>query len=96
MLNGLVATTAFKYLVAIAASAIAQYLGVAEGDVTGVLTQLVSLLMAVWGIWESTRNKAVLNGEVIRIPSTAVPEVAKKVDTAIRNANGDVLVGRVR
>lgn len=75
-LTTFVTTTAFKYLVAMAATFIAAKLGIEQGSVEGILTQLVAVAMGVWGMWESSRQKIVINGEKVSVSKLTPSEKA--------------------
>lgn len=79
-LNGLVATTAFKYLLSMVASWVAIKLHVEEGSVAGLLSQGVALIVAAWGVWEASRSKVVVNGEKVIIPTEAKPKAKTLID----------------
>ncbi len=66
-LTTFVASTAFKYLVAMAATYIASKLGLDKGSIEGILTQLVGVAMGVWGAWEASRNKIVMDGKKVAV-----------------------------
>lgn len=70
-LTSFVGTTAFKYLVAMLATYVAGKLGLdpVEGKATieGVLSQLIGVAMGIWGMWESSRNKIVLDGQKVSV-----------------------------
>lgn len=84
-----VGTTAFKYLVAMLATYIAAKLGLdpVEGKATieGVISQLVGVAMGIWGMWESTKSKVVVDGHKVKLdalPTPAQNTVVKAVETA--------------
>ncbi len=66
-LTTFVGTTAFKYLVAMVATFIATKLGLDKGSIEGLLTQLVGIAMGVWGMWEASRQKIVINGDKVAV-----------------------------
>jgi hypothetical protein len=78
--SGLVTSTAFKYLITAVSSWLAAKLGVAEGDINGILVQLIGVATAVWGVWEASRNKVVLNGEKAIIPPADKPKAKTLID----------------
>lgn len=61
--SNIVGTTGLKYAIAMIASIIATKLGLAEGEVAAMLTQLVAVAAAAWGMWESRKAKVVMQGE---------------------------------
>lgn len=65
--SSFVTTTAFKYLVAMAATFIATKLGLEKGSVEGLLTQLIAVAMGAWGMWEASRDKIVLDGKKVSV-----------------------------
>lgn len=65
--SSFVTTTAFKYLVAMAATFIATKLGLEKGSVEGLLTQLIGVAMGGWGMWEASRNKIVMDGKKVSL-----------------------------
>lgn len=76
-LTSFVGTTAFKYLVAMLATYIASKLGLDKGSIEGILTQLIGVAMGVWGAWEASRSKIVMNGEKVSVSDLSTAE--KKV-----------------
>lgn len=70
-LSGLVATTGFKYIVAMIATFVASKLGLEAGSVEGIITQLIGVAAMVWGMWESARSKVVVDG--VRVPLKNMP-----------------------
>lgn len=86
IINGFVASTAFRNAVMALSGWLALKLGLdpTTGSVTisGVLLGLVSLGMALWGVWESTRNKAVVDGKMTPL-SKMTPADADKVATIV-------------
>lgn len=66
-----VASTAFKYLVASVAGWLAGKLGLDPTDgaasIGGLISAAVSLGMLVWGAWESSRSKLVVNGTKVPV-----------------------------
>lgn len=81
--SSLVTTTAFKYLVAMVATYAASKLGVDKGAAEGVLTQLVGVVAMVWGMWEGSRSKVVLNGQRVsfsKLPSADQAKVEEVVE----------------
>ena len=87
-LSTIVASTAFKYILTAIGSAIAGWLGLAEGDVTAVLIQIVSLIPGVWGMWEAAKSKAVVNGNVVNLANLPATE-QKKVVEVVAEAKGE-------
>ncbi len=88
-LSGFVATTGFKYLVTMVATFIASQLGLAEGDVSAIIVQLVAVIMGAWGMYESSKSKVVMNGVKQTIPNDATPTEAKAIAaTVINKAEG--------
>lgn len=87
-----VASTAFKYIVAMVATYVANKLGLdpveGKANIESILTQLIGVAMAIWGMWESSKDKLVLNGEKVTLP----PVVA---DGTTAKGAKDILVGRV-
>ena len=84
-LSGIVASTGFKYVVAIAATWIAARLGVDAGTLEGIITQAVALLMGAWGMWEAAKSKAVVNGQNVnlaKLPEADQAKVAEVVASA--------------
>lgn len=88
-LTGFVATTGFKYLITMLATFIASQLGLAEGDVTAILLQLVAVFMGAWGMYESSKNKIVMGNVKQTIPNDATPTEAKAIATAVINKAED-------
>jgi hypothetical protein len=84
-INGFVATTGFKYLVTMIAQFIAVQFGVDEGEVAGVIAQIVAIAMGVWGMYESSKSKVVMNGVKQSIPNDATPAEAKAIATTVIN-----------
>ena len=82
-LTGFVGTTAFKYLVAMVATFIATKLGLDKGSIEGLLTQLIGVAMGAWGMWESSRQKIVINGEKVAVSD--LTQTDKATVTAIVN-----------
>ncbi len=75
-ISGLVFSTGGKYLVAMAATFIASKLGLEQGSVEGILTQLVAVVMAAWGMWESSKSKVVVNGQRVLVKDLSATEKA--------------------
>lgn len=71
-LSGIVASTGFKYVVAIAATWIAARVGVDAGTLEGLISQAVGVLMGAWGMWEASKSKVVVDG--VRVP---LPQMSK-------------------
>jgi hypothetical protein len=73
-----VGTTAFKYLVAMLATYIAGKLGLdpVEGKATieGVVTQLIGVAAGLWGMWESSRSKIVIDGKKVSVSELSTAE----------------------
>lgn len=66
-LSGIVASTAFKYILQSVATAIAVWLGL-EGDVVlAILTQVIGLIPMLWGAWEAAKSKIVVNGKAANL-----------------------------
>lgn len=86
-LSGIVASTAFKYVVALIAGFIAAKLGVEKGSVEGVLTEIVGVLMGVWGMYESSKSKVVVNGQSVQVKHLD-PAAQKEVVAAVADAKG--------
>lgn len=84
-LTSFVATTAFKYLVTMVAQFLAVKFGLEEGEITGLILQLVAIVMGVWGMSESAKNKIVVDGVKQTIPTDATPTEAKAIATAVIN-----------
>jgi hypothetical protein len=87
-MSTLVASTAFKYIVASVAGWLAAKLGLdpTEGaaSIAGVISALVSLGMLVWGAYESSKSKVVVNGT--RVPvSKMTPTDKATVATIVQN-----------
>ena len=78
--SGLVASTMFKYLLAMAATYIATKLGLDKGSVEGLLTQAVGLALGAWGMWESSKNKIVVDGRRVTIPPADKPAAERLID----------------
>lgn len=70
--SGIVASTGFKYFVAIAATWIAARVGVDAGTLEGLISQAVGVLMGAWGMWEASKSKVVVDG--VRVP---LPQMSK-------------------
>lgn len=91
-LSSLVASTAGKYIIAMIATFIASKLGLEQGSVEGILVQLIGVAAGLWGAWEASRSKVVVNGtkvtldkmttanqqKVAEAAATVKPEVATK------------------
>lgn len=95
-MNSFVTTTLFKYIVAMAATFIASQFGLEEGEVTAILTQLIGVAMAIWGAWESSRNKVVVDGKRITIEKLspkAQHDVKEAVQHTERKSLWDILKG---
>lgn len=75
-LTTFVTTTAFKYLVAMIATFIASKLGVDHASVEGIISQLVAVAMGVWGMWESSRQKIVMNGAKVQVSDLSASQKA--------------------
>jgi peptidoglycan hydrolase-like protein with peptidoglycan-binding domain len=73
-LTSFVGTTAFKYLVAMIATYIASKLGLDKGSIEGILTQLVGVAMGVWGAWEASRSKIVIDGKKVSVSDLTTAE----------------------
>lgn len=78
-----VGTTAFKYLVAMLATYIAGKLGFdpveGKASIEGIITQLIGVVMGLWGAWESSRNKIVMDGKKVSVSDlTPAEKVAVK------------------
>ena len=80
-LSSLVASTAGKYLVTFLATWLASKLGLdpTTGHVTleGVLVQLVGVAAGIWGMWEASRSKVVVNGA--KVPLKALDPIDQAV-----------------
>lgn len=88
-LTGFVATTGFKYLVTMLAQFLAVKLGVDQGSTEGLLVQLVAVIMGAWGMYESSKNKIVMDGVKQTIPHGASPAEAKAIATTVINKAED-------
>lgn len=70
-LSGFVLSTAGQYLIAIVATFIASKLGLdpttGKADVAAVIVQIVGLIPAAWGIWQSAKSKLVVNGVKVSV-----------------------------
>ena len=86
-ISGIVGSTAFKYLVAMVATFIASKIGLDQGSVEGIITQLVAVAMAVWGMFSASQSKAVVNGQVTLLKDMAVSDQKAVVD-AVADAKG--------
>lgn len=86
-LNSLVASTAFKYLIAMAATWLATKLGVESAKLEGILSQLVGIAMGAWGMWESSRNKAVIKGVKVDLDK-ASPVTKAEITKAVEKEKG--------
>lgn len=84
-INGFVATTGFKYLITMIAQFLAVKFGVDEGETTGLIAQLVAVIMGAWGMYESSKSKIVIAGVKETIPADATPTEAKAIATAAIN-----------
>lgn len=83
--NSFVTTTAFKYLVAMAATYIATKLGLEKGSVEGILTQLIAVAMGIWGAWESSRSKIVVDGKKVSVSDLSANDKAVVRDIVALN-----------
>lgn len=86
-LSGIVASTAFKYVVAMIATFVASKIGVDHGTIEGILTQLIGLLMGVWGAYESAKSKVVVNGQSVQVKDLPQSD-QKAVVSAVADAKG--------
>lgn len=78
-LNTFVTTTAFKYVVTMVAQFLAVKLGLEEGEITGIILQIVAVAMGIWGMAESAKSKIVVNGVKHNIPNDATVSEAKAI-----------------
>lgn len=89
-LSSFVGTTAFKYLVAMAATYLANKLGLdpveGKASIEGILSQLVGVAMLIWGAWESSRNKVVLNGKRVSVSDLPAEDKSKVAEVVRDNA----------
>lgn len=87
--SGLVTSTFFKYMLAGLAAYLAAKLGIDKGTVEGFASSAVTILMALWGMWEASKDKVVSNGK--RVPLDELPAqtkaVVKQVVTAAPSKN---------
>jgi hypothetical protein len=74
-LSGIVTSTAGQYILAMIATFIASKLGVDKGDVTAILVQVIGIVPMIYGMWQASRSKVVVNGTVV--PLSHMPEFAK-------------------
>lgn len=92
-LSGIVASTAFKYAVAMAATWLAQKLGMdpVAGKVTieGVLTQAIGVIAGVWGMWEASKSKIVVDGQRVKMSDLNTADQAK-VEAIVEKAKDKV------
>ena len=79
-LNELVGSTAVRYLITMAASWLAAKLGADQGQVAGVLTQVVAVGVAITGVVESSKDKIVVDGQRVVIPADVKPKAKTLVD----------------
>lgn len=79
--SGIVASTAFKYLIAMVATYLASQFGLDEGNVTAILTQLVGVAMGIWGMSSAAENKAVIDGKKTMLDT---PSLKADVKAAIK------------
>lgn len=83
--NGFVTSTLFKYLVAMIATYIATKLGLESGAIEALLTQLVAVAMAAWGMWESSKDKVVIDGQKTELKTEHDKAVvAEVVETQVK------------
>ncbi len=83
--SGIVGTTMFKYLVAMVATFIASKLGLEHGAVEGILTQGIAVVVAAWGMWESSKSKLVVDGQRVLVKDLSASD--KATVTSIVNKN---------
>jgi len=66
-LSGIVGTTAFKYVVAMVATYIATKIGIDQASLEALIVQLVGVAAGVWGMWEASKSKIVIEGQKISV-----------------------------
>ena len=82
-INGFVATTGFKYLVTMIAQFIAVQFNVDQGEVAGIIAQLVAIGMGIWGMYESSKDKVVVGGVKASIPKDATPVEVSNIAASV-------------
>lgn len=84
--SGIVGSTIFKYVVAIAATFIAAKLGLdpisGKATIEGVIAEIFSIGMAAWGAHSAAQSKVVVNGTVVKVNDMA-PADKKAVVEAV-------------
>jgi len=80
LLSAFASTTLLKYVVAAVAQYLAVKFGVDEGQLTGILLQIVTVLMGLWGVGASAQDKVVVNGQKV-----LVSKLPEKDENIVRN-----------
>ncbi len=75
-LSGIVATTGFKYVLTMVATYIAAKTGVDQGTLVGIISQIIGVVLGLWGMWEASKSKVVADG--VRVPLAQLPEADQK------------------
>lgn len=85
-LSGIVASTGFKYLVAMAATWLATRLGLDAGTLEGIITQAIGVLMGAWGMWEASKSKVVADGVRVPLAELSTADRQKVLDIVEKTA----------
>lgn len=80
-----VASTAFKYILAMVATFIASKIGVDHASLEGILTQLIGVAAGVWGMYESSKSKIVVNGEKVNLAKVSAADQAKAAEIVAKH-----------
>lgn len=76
-LSGIVATTGFKYVLTMIATYLAAKLGVDQGTLVGIITQALGVVLGLWGMWEASKSKIVVDGTRVEVKDLPIAEQAK-------------------
>jgi hypothetical protein len=78
-LSGIVASTGFKYVLTMIATYIAARTGVDQGTLVGILSQVIGVILGLWGMWEASKSKVVVDGVRVEVKNLPAADQAKIV-----------------
>jgi peptidoglycan hydrolase-like protein with peptidoglycan-binding domain len=80
-----VLTTLAKYAIAAISQYLAVKFGIDQGSIAGILAQIVTVLMASWGVGSSMQDKVVIDGTKVKIAELP-PQHQREVKAIVENA----------
>jgi hypothetical protein len=83
-LSGIVTSTGFKYILTALATLLASRLGLDQGNLVAILTQIAALIPALWGMWEAAKSKVVVNGQNVNLANVSAEDQARVAEVVAK------------